>query len=180
VASGTKRSDSREPKGASLSEFELLQAFEFTRHYDNLLWVVTSILTTANAALLAIVGDSLSIEVGLIGIVLSVLTVFFAASFRLLRQRVNSRINAHSRGAYRWLYGGIPGWPGQWKIYVGFFALLTWLWVSLLLKNHYRFRWAWHLTGIGASAVLLGLYRAARHTSTLTYASKREERENTP
>ena len=148
-----------------LTEKEWAQALEFTRHYDNLLWVVTSLLTPANAALLAISVDHLSIEVGVLGILLSILTVFFAASFRLLRLRLHARLHQDSPDRYAWLYAGPAGWAGQWKIYVLFFAVVAGLWISVLWKQFPQYQYAWWVTAFLSAGVLGWLYAVARrHT----------------
>lgn len=158
-----------------LTEWEREQALEFTRHYDNLLWVVTSLLTTANAALMALAGERLSIQVGALGIALSILTVFFAASFRLLRRQVHDRLDEDSIGRVAWLYGGAPGWIRQWPVYVVFFGGVAALWISLLFQHFPQYRCIWWITIVVSAVLLSSLYFMARsHTLPMRHdADKR-------
>ena len=144
-----------------LIEADRDRALEFTRHYDNLLWVVTSLLLPANAGLLAFAAQNPSAQIGILGVLLSVVTVFFAASFRVLRLRLHSRLG---RGD-SWLYAGAAGWAGQWKIYVCLFIGLSQLWVSLLWQQFPRWRIGWGIVSVAALGAFVWLYRAARqHT----------------
>jgi hypothetical protein len=143
-------------------EWERTQAFEFSRHYDNLVWVVTSLLTTANAALMAIAGDAVSIQVGIFGMMLSVLTVFFAASFRVLRRRVHERLENRLSTHAEWLYSGLVGFGAQWLVYVLFFAGIAGLWTSLLLSRFPKVCGVWWAMLGAASAAMTGLYLVGR------------------
>jgi hypothetical protein len=147
-----------------LNEFECAQALEFSRHYDNLLWLVTSLFTTANAALMAIAADKITPEIGLFGMGLSVLTVFFAANFRLLRRRVHAMLGANEN-AYRWLYSGLGGRAGQWHIFVLFYTAVALLWALLLSNERPAQRVYWWVAFAIASLVMLRLYiTGRRHT----------------
>jgi len=147
-----------------LSQQERTEALEFSRLYDNLLWVVTSLLTTANAALFAIAADKVTPEIALLGIGLSVLTVFFAASFRLLRLRLHEKLEKEDVSS-RWLYGGLATLPGQWVVYVLFYAGLCGLWTSLRIRNGSEHPWVWWATLVTALGSILWLYVISiRHT----------------
>jgi hypothetical protein len=130
------------------TRWEREQALAFTRHYDSLHWVVTSLLTTSNAALLALGSDRTSVQVGLLGVALSVVTVIFASGFRRLRRRIQERIEPD-----RWLWGGTGGWTRQWPWYVGFFAVTAALWIWILFSRFPADDWAWGAlagaTGVG-------------------------------
>ena len=150
-----------EPADHSLAEWEVAEAFEYSRHYDNLVWLVTSLFTTANVALLAIAAGEKSIEVSLVGLALSVLTVYFATSFRLLRRRVHLQLK--SRGMDReWLYESMPGIGAQWLIYVAFFAGLATLWTWRLIISSPSFLSVWAGLLAASLAVFIFLYRKAR------------------
>lgn len=148
-----------------LTEADLDRALEFTRHYDNLLWVVTSLLLPANAGLLAFAAQNPSKQIGVLGVLLSVITVFFAASFRVLRLRLHARLSRDASRSDSWLYAGAAGWAGQWKIYVGLFAALSLLWVSLLWNQFPNWRVGWGVLLVAAFIAFGWLYLAARrHT----------------
>jgi len=149
----------------SLTEADRERALEFTRHYDNLLWVVTSLLLPANAGLLAFAAGSPSWQIGVLGVVLSVITVFFAASFRALRLRLHARLARDRANDDSWLYAGASGWAGQWKIYVVLFVSLSVLWVSVLWTQFPAWRVGWGFLLAAALAAFRWLYVAARrHT----------------
>lgn len=148
-----------------LTEDQKRYALEFSRHYDNLLWVVTTVMTSANAALLAIAGGQLTVQSGVLGLSLPVLTVFFAASFRRLRLRIHDKLERDSPGEHRWLYSGHAGWASQWKAYVGFFAAMSGLWASLLFDKFPAHRFLWGAaTTICAGLFALFYQLARRHT----------------
>lgn len=145
-----------------LSEAERDRALEFARHYDNLLWVVTSLLLPTNAGLLAFAAENPSAQIGVVGVLLSVITVFFAASFRVLRLRVLARLNRDTSRDDSWLYTGVVGWGGQWRVYVGLFVALSLLWISLLWTQFAKWRVGWGTLMIVALSCFVWLYRKAR------------------
>lgn len=136
---------------------EWKEALEWSRHYDNLLWIVTSLLTGANAALMAIAADNKSdfpIQVCVLGMVLTVLTVFFAASFRSIRRRLSDRLERDRPGKYTWLVKGGKKWFRQWPVFVLFFAIVAVLWTTILLAKSPQHRCIWWVV-LGASLLLL-------------------------
>lgn len=147
---------------AVLTEADRDRALEFTRHYDNLLWVVTSLLLPANAGLLAFAAGNPSWQIGVLGVVLSVITVFFAASFRVLRLRLHARLAGDAQKDDSWLYAGAAGWAGQWKIYVALFVMVSLLWLSLLWTQFPTWRAGWVILLVAALGVFEWLYLAAR------------------
>jgi len=119
------------PEAKMTDEFECKEILEWSRHYDNQLWFVTSLLTGANAVLMTIPSNSL--RVGLLGMALAVVTVFFATSFRSLRRGLYCRLkNRHCSLIY--LVKGDKRLP-QWPVYVFFFALVVGYWFWLLWAN---------------------------------------------
>lgn len=153
-----------EPCGTECPEWELSQAFEYSRHYDNLLWIVTSLLTTANMALLAIVNGSGTIQVGLAGVALSDLTVFFATSFRLLRRRVHAFLEQGGSQA-KWLYSGLAGFGAQWLVFVCFYGGLATLWIWHLQANFADWSGLWWILHAVSLVLLVWLYLKGRRGS---------------
>lgn len=105
---------------------------EWVRHYDNLLWTVTSILFAANGALLAYSSDKDNFvsDLAIGGLVLTGLTVYFAASMRELRHRVQGHLDGELPSIIqegRRLY--------QWWAFIALFVMLTVGWTRLLLAN---------------------------------------------
>lgn len=129
------------------------QALAFSRHYDSLHWIVTSLLTTSNAALLAL-GGSASIQVALLGVGLAIVTVIFASGFRQVRRRIHSRLDDD-----RWLWAGASGWTRQWPWYVAFFTGIAALWFWLLFSHFPADDWAWGGLALVAGVGFVQLYR---------------------
>jgi hypothetical protein len=123
---------------AAMTEFECREILEWSRHYDNQLWFVTSLLTGANALLMTIPSDKFRLPTGLLGMALAVVTVFFATSFRSLRRKLYCRLE--QRGcSLRKLTVGDDKALRQWRVYVFFFGLvvLYWFWMLLESGPHY-------------------------------------------
>lgn len=161
IATSDGRNFLSEPANHPLAEWELTEAFEYSRHYDNLVWLVTSLFTTANVALLAIAAGEKSIEVSLAGLALSVLTAYFATSFRLLRRRVHLQLKLRGMDC-EWLYESLPGIGAQWLIYVAFFAGLATLWTWRLIISSPGLLCVWIGLLAASLAVFMFLYRKAR------------------
>lgn len=143
---------------------DLRESMEWSRHYDELLWLVTSLLIGANAALLAITcdKDKTSIRVCVLGIAISLLTVFFAASFRKIRRRLRARLEKQYGTRYDWLVGGSKGWLKQWRVYVSFFAGFAALWLSFLWTKSSELRCGWFAALVLVEGPFYFLYRAGR------------------
>jgi len=145
-----------------LSEGDRREALEYGRHYDNLVWIVTSLMTGANAALMAIAGDNLSKPVGSFGILLTVLTVFYAAGFRSIRRRIRRRLPEDN-----WLVGGPEEWYlKQWFVYVCSFCIVTLLWTLLLLRKFPEDRSIWWSMCVISLIIMFGLWASDRNTVT--------------
>lgn len=117
---------------------ECKEILEWSRHYDNLLWFVTSFLTGANAALMAISADKLRPQIGLFGMLLTIATVFLATSFRSIRRRLHCRLK-NIGPKYMYLVKGDDRLK-QWRLYVLFFVLVVFYWFWLLWANCPRHR----------------------------------------
>lgn len=153
------RSSSGEAAGSDVKEIAVNPggAAEWARHYDNLLWTVTSIFLAANGALLVHCSQKANflwpLAVG--GQLITVLTVYFAASFRELRYRAVQQLDPGLQVIWmgRRLY--------QWQAFVALFMVLILGWAWLLV--HYapgRLPW-WLMVTIAASACTLLVGRFA-------------------
>jgi hypothetical protein len=153
-------STSPTPSPEPLTEEQIRQCMEWSRHYDQLLWVVTSLLIGANAALIAIgCGvDKFTIQVGIFGIALSMITVVFAASFRAIRRRLRERLELEHPGRYDWLILGGEGWLRQWRLFVLLFAGIQGLWISLFWTKFPQQTCIWYVTSLGSAIFFLSLY----------------------
>lgn len=134
----------------------------WVRHFDSLLWTVTSILLAANGALLvySYSSDNRKFVSGLAvgGLILTGLTVYFAASMRELRHRFQERLDDELKALIqqgRRLY--------QWWAFIALFLLLIvgWTWLLCARAPAWRFLW-FDLGGIVAIATLLLAYFSAR------------------
>lgn len=113
---------------------ECKEILEWSRHYDTQLWFVTSLLTGANALLMTIPRDSFRLRIGLLGMALAVVTVFFATSFRSLRRALHCQLKKRCNSLL-YLVEGDDKVLKQWCVYVLFFALVVGYWFWLLWAN---------------------------------------------
>lgn len=108
------------------------RADDYARHWDNLLWTVTGILVAVDGALLVYMSDQAGQNfdpwIGFSGLGLAVAAVYFAASFRELRQRVTTdpEVKAIIGEGRRFF---------QWPVFVLMFLWLEVNWIRLLLEN---------------------------------------------
>ncbi len=101
---------------------------EWARHYDTLLWTVTTIFLAADGALLVYCSEDGKFRTSLAfgGMWLNVVTAYLATSMRELRHGVGSTMdNGLSPG--RKLY--------QWLPFISIFALIAGGWILLLVEN---------------------------------------------
>lgn len=136
-----------------------IEAANWTRHFDTLLWSVTSIFATAIGALIAYSYSNFDIAISIAGLFFTILPVYFGASFRELRKRVNKYLNPELKAAIRYgrsLY--------QWPLFVSIFVVFQALWVLLLLKNESTLWWIWITLGITALSATLWLANIGKVT----------------
>ena len=103
---------------------------QWSRHYDSLLWNVTTIFMAAIGALLVYSYSNFNFIISIAGMVLTCVPVYFAASFRELQNRVNAQLDVTTRNILfkkrKFL---------QWWVYVGIFVGQEVLWTILLLSK---------------------------------------------
>src|SRR5579864_1100583 len=97
---------------STMTENECKEILEWSRHYDNQLWFVTSLLTGANVLLMTIPSHRFRLPTCLFGMVLAVVTVFFATSFRIIRRRLHCRLENSRYGSLVYLVKGSGN--GRW------------------------------------------------------------------
>ncbi len=132
------------------------QLNEWSRHYDALLWNVTTIFAAAIGGLLAYSYSNFDLVFSLAGLLLTIVPVYFAASFREVRRLVDLQIDKKIRDAMypkRRLH--------QWSLYVALFMLLELLWVRVLIMN-YPCGCIWFLVGACAWGVTIWCARLGR------------------
>lgn len=113
---------------------------DWARHFDNLLWTITAIFLAANGALLVHQSEKANFLPGLAigGLLLTGVTVYFAASMRELRHRVGEHLDPALRDILekdRAIY--------QWQAFVTLFLLFagSWIWLLVLYAPAFQFWW---------------------------------------
>lgn len=130
------------------------EAEEWGRHFDTLLWTVTSILAAAIGGLLVYTTEKFDIWLALAGFSLTIITVYFSASFREVRHKIGEYYTDGIKEILR------SRTLDQWLAYRLIFVILAWLWIKLLIKNCNRLTWLWVLIGIiGTGIIMLYLRR---------------------
>jgi len=127
---------------------------EWVRHYDNLLWTVTSIFLAANGALLVYSSDKANFVPGLAlgGLLLTGLTVYFAASMRELRHLFQNKLDDNLRSIIQ-----EDRRLSQWWAFIALFLVLTVGWTCLLWAYAPACRLPWGILGGVVGIVTLGL-----------------------
>jgi hypothetical protein len=103
------------------------EAHEWSRHYDSVLWTGVSILTTAVGGLLAYSTTTFDTWIGILGLSLTVLTVYFAASSRALRRKAHMYISEADLGLVQ--AGRLRQWPAFILLMLGLVILWTRLFI---------------------------------------------------
>lgn len=116
---------------------------QWSRHYDTLLWNVTTIFAAAIGGLLAYSYSNFNVVISVMGFILTPLPIYFAASFRESRDKINQKLDEADRDL---LFGGRK--LKQWSLYAFIFLLLELLWFLLLLKEQKNLWWMWVFVGI--------------------------------
>ena len=143
---------------------------EWSRHYDKLLWQVTTLLATADGALLifCVEKDRVSVIPYVIGLLLPPIAVYFAASFREFKNELATKMSKEFKAN---VFFRRRLW--QWEAYVAIFFFLTITWMWLLLQRSDLFFWWGFVGGIVSVSAVVGFWlfsrsqttRAAQHTA---------------
>jgi hypothetical protein len=120
---------------------------ELSRHYDSMLWTVTSLWAAAIGGLLVYCTQHFDWWLALLGLILTVCAMFFAASFRRLRSRVHDRMSTRNRA----LFESDPLFR-QWNVFLVLFLVLTVSWVRLFVLECGRLSEVWIVVGVLATA----------------------------
>jgi len=129
------------------------EKMEWSRHYDSIQWTVTTILIGATGGLLAFVysAGSFHTPLALLGAFLTVVSVFFAASFRSLRARLHADLpDADVK------YLTSTRMFRQWPVYLIVHLALFLSWVFLLIQRRPEHRPTWALIALlGLSVIMI-------------------------
>jgi hypothetical protein len=153
-------SEQEEHTGFSPEMLVLLS--ELSRHYDSTLWNVTSIWVAALGGLLVYCIENFDTWLTVLGLLFTVCPMFFATSFRELRQRVHRQLPRElaelhvSRARIR-----------QWDVFCLIFLVLAVSWARLLLINSWELRWSWVALTLIAVLVICWLWKVSRDATRL-------------
>lgn len=126
---------------------------EWSRHYDQIQWIATTILTTVIAALLGYSYSQAAVNplINLIGLGLTLITVYYALSFRELRKELHANLSKNGERAFLCNEHKSQRLR-QWPVFFFAFASLAVAWIyKLFLQDKYTLC-------VGASVITLPLF----------------------
>ncbi len=130
---------------------------ELSRHYDSMLWTVTSLWAAAVGSLLVYLAEHFDPWLAVFGLSLTVCAMYFAFSFRRRRRKVHAAMPSDLR---RLLVKGRG--LRQWDIFLLLFLGLTFLWGKLLIQNS-RNSWPlWLAVSIVAGGLVAAMWACER------------------
>ena len=97
------------------------------------------------------------------GVAITVITVYFAASFRSLRRNIHRLLEAKHNDDLKLMVS--TGSFRQWPVLVGILFTLLWFWIVLLIYFQKDFWCAWVLLGVLVSVLVIRWYSKADEVS---------------
>ncbi|MFH1245637.1 MAG: hypothetical protein V1662_04055 [Candidatus Omnitrophota bacterium] len=124
---------------------------EWGRHFDMLLWTVTTIMAAAIGGLLVCTINKFDISLAIVGFMFIILAVYFAASFREIRHKVEEFYIDKMKRILK------DRNLIQWLVYRLSFEILVIFWIRLLIENSNNayLIWFWIVIGIIATVVIV-------------------------
>lgn len=107
----------------------LKESEEWGRHFDILLWTVTTIMAAAIGGLLVCTINKFDMGLAIAGFFLTIIAVYFAASFREVRHKLGKYYADEMKEILR------SRTLNQWLAYRLIFAILAILYIKLLIEN---------------------------------------------
>jgi hypothetical protein len=137
------------------------EAHNWSRHYDSTLWTVTSIFIAANSGLLAYAytNKQLDWKLSIIGVFLTWISFFFAASFRSLRRKLNDYLDDNDRKKDIPYLRSQSAVFRQWPIYLLVHSVFLVFWFDILAKKKMILLW-WVLLALSI-IILIFFYCAS-------------------
>jgi L-asparagine transporter-like permease len=135
--------------------FNQVALSELSRHYDTMLWTVTSLWAGSVGGLFLYVRDKNNFDpwIAAFGLVLTVGGMYFAYSFRASRRRVHERMTREVQDLH------ISKLPfSQWGAFLCLFIGLLALWTLLLVEKSLL----WFLLLLPAAIAILWLWLSER------------------
>jgi len=146
-------------------EIKVIKEMEdWGRHFDILLWTVTTIMAAAIGGLLVCTTNKFDIGLAIAGFFLTIIAVYFAASFREVRHKVGEHYSAELKEVLR------SRKLSQWGAYRLIFAILAILYTKLLIENSNNswLIWLWFIMGsIGTVRIMLLKYEEKRNGGSM-------------
>lgn len=143
------------------------QAHELSRHYDSTLWTVTTLFITGNIGILtfAYSSDKFECKLSVLGVFLTLVSFFFAASFRALRSKLTKYFKDHNASEdIKYLTSGYLF--KQWPIYFFIHLILLSFWFEKMDNKGL----VWYIGLIISVIILIFYYFAAdRKESLISY-----------
>ena len=130
---------------------------ELSRHYDSMLWTVTSLWAAAVGGLLVYSVDRFDPWLGAFGLFLTLCAMFFAFSFRRLRRRVHQAMPENIR---RLVVQGSG--LRQWDVLSAVFVLLVGFWARLFVQKSGGFCAPWSLLWLVAGVIVIVMWKSER------------------
>lgn len=113
---------------------------EWSRHFDQVQWTSTTILTAGVGGLLAYCYSNFNSWVAFGGLWLTLLTVYYAASFRSTRRQIHAGITGDEK-TFLTRKGSLRQWP----VFLLTFATITAAWLTLGWQHRWRWRFGFAL-----------------------------------
>ena len=130
---------------------------EWSRHYDSMLWTVTSLWAAAVGGVLLYSVEHFDPWVAAFGLALTVCAMFFAYSFRKLRRRVHADMPDKIRGLV------IKGRGlRQWDMFLLIFMGLVFLWGRLLIRESCGLWPFWLVLTLIAGGLIVSMWARER------------------
>lgn len=153
------------------------QVHDWSRHYDSTLWTVTSIFIVANSALLTYTYSQPSFDkkLSIIGVILTLISFFFAASFRSLRRKLNDYLDSiGKKEEIQYLRSPLPLFK-QWPIYLFIHFIFLGFWFEKIGDRTP----VWWICLILSIFVLITYYVAADNCKLKDDESKKNRKSST-
>jgi len=122
---------------------------EMSRHYDSMLWTVTSLWAAAVGGLLVYSAENFDPWLAVFGLILTVCAMYFAYSFRVYRRRVHEKLPEELR---KIVLSGTR--VRQWDVFVLVFLGLTALWTRMLVQKAENYCFLWLFLAVVATALI--------------------------
>ena len=130
---------------------------ELSRHYDTMLWTVTSLWAAAVGGLLVYSGEHFDPWLAGFGLALTVCAMYFAYSFRKYRRKVNEEMPENLR---RLVVKGRG--LRQWDAFLLIFMGLVFLWGRILIQNSCSLWPLWLALALLAAVLVVGMWARER------------------